>query len=50
MKAFLTAKEVERNILALEPSIRDVIARIEPWAPCGDADGCGPGSLKGPWH
>ncbi len=39
-QAFLTAREVEKAILALDPSIKDVIARIEPWAPCGDADRC----------
>jgi len=43
IKAFLASKEVEKKILAVDPLIRDVIARIEPWAPCGDADDC----LKG---
>lgn len=38
--AFLTARKVETAIMALDPSIMDVIARVEPWAPCGDADTC----------
>jgi len=39
-RAFLTGKKVEEAILALDPSIMDVMARVEPWAPCGDADRC----------
>ena len=39
-KAFLIARKVEEAIKDLDPSILDVIARVEPWAPCGDADRC----------
>ncbi len=39
-KAFLIARKVEESIRDLDPSILDVIARVEPWAPCGDADRC----------
>lgn len=39
-RAFLTGRKVEEAILALDPSIMDVMARVEPWAPCGDADRC----------
>lgn len=39
-EAFLTARRVENAVRALDPSIIDVMVRVEPWAPCGDADRC----------
>lgn len=39
-EAFLIAKRVEEAIRELDGDILDVIARVEPWAPCGDADRC----------
>jgi len=39
-KAFFIARRVEEAIKSIDPSILDVIARVEPWAPCGDADRC----------
>jgi cation diffusion facilitator family transporter len=39
-RGYFIAREVERSILLTEPSVKDVVARIEPIAPCGDPDGC----------
>lgn len=39
-EGFVLCRKVEEAIRTAEPSIRDVIARIEPAVPCGDADRC----------
>ncbi len=39
-EGFFLCRKVEEAIRKAEPSIRDVIARIEPSVPCGDADRC----------
>lgn len=39
-KAFFIARKVEEAIMALDSSIIDVIARVEPRVPCGDPDRC----------
>jgi len=37
---YFIGKAVEISILECDSSVRDVIARIEPFSPCGDADNC----------
>jgi divalent metal cation (Fe/Co/Zn/Cd) transporter len=39
-QGYLIGKQVENNITNCDSSVRDVIARVEPFSPCGDADSC----------
>jgi len=39
-QGYSIGKEVEETIMRSDSSVRDVIARIEPFSPCGDADKC----------
>ena len=39
-EGYFIGKAVEVEILGCDSSVRDVIARIEPFSPCGDADNC----------
>jgi len=39
-EGYFIGKAVEVAIMDCDSSVRDVIARIEPFSPCGDADNC----------
>ena len=39
-QGYMTGKRVEEMIMNSDSSVRDVIARIEPFSPCGDVDNC----------
>lgn len=39
-EGYFIGKAVEVGIMGCDSSVRDVIARIEPFSPCGDADNC----------
>ena len=39
-QGYMIGKQVEVRIRECDSSIQDVIARIEPFSPCGDADNC----------
>lgn len=47
---YLIGKQVEDSITDSDSSVRDVIARIEPFSPCGDADNCQNPKKKGYLH
>jgi len=40
VEAFMICRKVEEKILSSGPGVMDVVARIEPFAPCGDPDNC----------
>ncbi len=40
VEAFMICRKVEEKILSSGPGVMDVVARIEPCAPCGDPDNC----------
>ncbi len=39
-QGYIIGRQVEESIVKSDSSIRDVIARIEPFSPCGDVDNC----------
>ncbi len=39
-QGYSIGKEIEKTIMSSDSSVRDVIARIEPFSSCGDADNC----------
>ncbi len=39
-QGYIIGRQVEDSIMNSDSSIRDVIARIEPYSPCGDVDNC----------
>ncbi len=39
-QGYIIGKQVEDSVMDCDSSVRDVIARIEPFSPCGDADRC----------
>ena len=39
-QGYVIGRQVEESILGSDSSIRDVIARVEPYSPCGDVDNC----------
>lgn len=39
-QGYIIGRQVEESILNCDSSVRDVIARVEPFSPCGDADSC----------
>lgn len=39
-QGYAIGKQVEESVMGSDSSVRDVIARIEPFSPCGDADSC----------
>lgn len=39
-QGYTIGKQVEESVMDCDSSVRDVIARIEPFSPCGDADSC----------
>lgn len=39
-QGYIIGRQVEESILNCDSSVRDVIARVEPFSPCGDADNC----------
>ncbi len=39
-QGYMISRQVEESIMDSDSSVRDVIARVEPFSPCGDVDSC----------